>query len=174
MLAVAVSGLRTATRLRRREREGNRQESIAVTRRPSSRRCRQGLARTGYTVGSGGLSRGVLPMAAAVLLLAFGVALASRSWLAVAAVVVVAALVLLVLAVGVDRAEARLNAYQRFTRTPRGIAFTSIIALVGGVVWVAFAIGSGPVWTILLPLLWTFGILVNVWRLVGGRSEPQG
>jgi amino acid transporter len=109
-----------------------------------------------------------------VLLLAFGVAVASRSWLVVAALAVVAALVLLVVALGVDRAEARLNAYEKFARTPRGIAFTSIIAVVAGVVWLAFARGSDPAWTILLPPVWTVGILVNVWRLMRRGSEPQG
>lgn len=109
-----------------------------------------------------------------MLLLSLAVALAAKSAVAVASVAVVAAMVLTVMVIGVDRVESSLSAYEQFRRTPRGLVLTGIVAVVTVVVWLRFTLGSGPSWALLLPILWTAGIAVNLWRLARRRSDPCG
>jgi hypothetical protein len=96
-------------------------------------------------------------------------ALATGSLLAVASVGAVAALVALVAVLRVERVEARVTAYEGFTRTWRGVAFSSIVGLA------AFALfywsGSAPTWWIVVPPIWGAGLALNVWRLV--RHNPE-
>jgi hypothetical protein len=120
-------------------------------------------------VGSRGFSPGVVPIAGAVLVLVLAAALVSGSLLAVAAVGVVAGLVALVAVLGVERVEARLNAYEGFTRTWRGVVFTTIAGVAAfGLI---YGRGSVPPWWIVIPPIWGTGVAVNVWRLI--RRKPE-
>jgi hypothetical protein len=112
-----------------------------------------------------------VPIAGAVLVLALAAALVTGSLLAVASVGVVAGLVALVAVLEVERVDARLNAYEGFTRTWRGVVFTSIagVATFG----LIYGRGSVPPWWIVVPLIWGTGVAVNVWRLIRRKPEQR-
>jgi hypothetical protein len=110
-----------------------------------------------------------VPIAGAVLVLALAAALVTGSLLAVASVGVVGGLVALVAVLGVERVEARLNVYEGFTRTWRGVVFTSVAGVAAfGLI---YGRGSVPTWWIVVPLIWATGVAVNAWRLI--RRKPD-
>jgi hypothetical protein len=105
------------------------------------------------------LSPGVVPIAGAVLVVVLAAALVAGSLLAVASVGVVAGLVALVAVLGVERVDARLNAYEGFTRPWRGVVFTTIagVAAFGPI----YGRESVPPWRIVVPLIWGTAVAVN-------------
>jgi hypothetical protein len=110
-----------------------------------------------------------VPITGAVLVLVLAAALVSGSLLAIAAVGVVAGLVALVAVLGVERVEARLNAYEGFTRTWRGVVFTTTAGVAAfGLI---YGRGSVPPWWAVVPLIWETVVAVNVWRLI--RRKPE-
>jgi hypothetical protein len=122
-------------------------------------------------VGSRGFSHGVVPIAGAVLVLVLAAALVAGSLLAVASVGVVAGLVALVAVLGVERVDARVNAYEGFTRTWHGVFFTSIAGVAAfGLI---YGRGSVPPWWIVVALIWGTGVAVNVWRLIRRKPEQR-